>query len=206
MKKIFRKIAAVMAAVSVIGTASMSVSATTADDVVAAARNAGFLEVYVQQLQNTLRGYRFSSDQYDIIIEHLYDCGEEMNKLALDIFDVPLEDMKEKKEEEAEKNGTDIDNSWLDEIVDKMDDDNIVTILDEMVEAGKEVGLDVTFEKKGDKEYILTVKDKDGNIQLVTPVGKLVDRTGISETDNDSSVTSTLSCVTAVGLAVSFYL
>ena len=51
MKSYIKKIAAVVSAVSIIGTMSISVSAATADDVVAAARSAGVLDEYVQMLQ-----------------------------------------------------------------------------------------------------------------------------------------------------------
>ncbi len=201
----FKRIVAAIAAVSVISTASINVSATTKEDVVAAARDAGFMEVYVQDLQNWLNGNRFSSDQYDSLIDNLYNAGEEMDEIALSIWDVTVDEMKEKKEEEAEEKGTDIDDSWLVEIAENMTEENITNILDDMVTAGEEMGLDVTFEQKGEMEYILTIKNKDGNIQLVTPIGKLVDRTGITVTD-DAALSSTLSCVKAVGLTISFYL
>ncbi len=206
MKNTFKKIAAVIAAASVISTASMSVSATTKEDVVAAARDEGFMEVYVQDLQNWLNGNTFNSDQYDIFIEKLRNAGEEMDEITLRIWDVTVDEMREKKEEEAEKNGTEVDDSWLVEIAENMTEENITNILDDMVSAGEEMELDVTFEQKGEMEYILTIKDKEGNIQLVTPIGKLVDRTGATETEYATALNSTLSCVKAVGLAVSFYL
>lgn len=206
MKNTFKKIAAVMAAVSVMGTASMSVSAATKEDVVAAARGAGFLEEYVMVLQNWLNGNNFNSDQYDTMVNMLYSAGSEMDEVALDMFGKTVAEMKGAAEEKADKEGTDVDDSWLSEIAGNMKDENITDILDEIVSAGKELGLDVTFEKKGDKEYILTVKDKDGNIQLVTPIGKLVDRTGVSETENNAVLPLAFAGVTAIGCAGAYVL
>ncbi len=204
MKNTFKKIAAVIAAASVISTASMSVSATTKEDVVAAARGAGFLEEYVMVLQNWLNGNKFNSDQYDTMIGMLYGAGEEMDEVAMDMFGKTVAEMKGEKEQEAEQNGTPVDDSWLVDIAEKMDDDNITEILDEMVSTGEELGLDVSFEKKSDKEYTLTVKDKDGNIQLVTPIGKLVDRTGVSEEKNNAVLPLAFAGVTAIGCAGAF--
>ncbi len=202
----FKRIAAAIAAVSVISTASMSVSAATKEDVIAAARGAGFLEEYVMVLQNWLNGNKFNSDQYDTMVGMLYGAGEEMDEVALQYFGKTVAEMKGEKEQEAEENGTAVDDSWLVEIADKMNDDNITEILNEMVSAGKELGLDVTFEKKGDKEYTLTVKDKDGNIQLITPIGKLVDRTGVSEEKNNAVLPLAFAGVTAIGCAGAFVL
>lgn len=37
---------------------------------------------------------------------------------------------------------------------------------------------DITVEQNGDKNFIMTVKDSKGNVQLVTPIGKVVATTG----------------------------
>lgn len=68
MKKSFKRAVAAVSAVSVIAFGGLSASAATKEDVIAAARSAGFLEVYVQQLSNFLASNNFSSDQYDIMI------------------------------------------------------------------------------------------------------------------------------------------
>ena len=201
MKKTFKRIAAVLAAATVIGTASVNVSAATADDVVAAARAAGFLEEYVQTLQNYLNVTKFNSAQYDILVEKFSSVGEEMDDVAMRYFGKTVAEMKGEAEKEAEKNGTEFDDSFLSDLADKMTNDNMLDILDEMVDAGKELGLDVTVEKKAEKNFILTIKDKDGNVQLVTPVGKLVDRTGVSDTAKSSSAVAA-ACAGAVVLGV----
>ena len=201
MKKTLRKIAAVLAAVSVIGTASLSVSAGTKEDVIAAARGAGFLEEYVQVLVNYLNVNKFTESQYDILASRIAGVGSEMDKVALQYFGKTVAGLKGEAEEKAEQSGGTVDDSFLNDLADKMTDDNMVEILDQMVEAGKEVGLDVTVEKKDDKNFILTVKDKDGNVQLVTPVGKLVDRTGVEETDNNMMPVAAGAAVAAVGIA-----
>ncbi len=201
MKKTLRKIAAVLAAVSVIGTASLSVSAGTKEDVIAAARGAGFLEEYVQVLVNYLNVNKFTESQYDILASRIAGVGSEMDKVALQYFGKTVAEMKGEAEDKAEQSGEEFDDSFLNDLADKMTDDNMVEILDQMVEAGKEVGLDVTVEKKDDKNFILTVKDEEGNVQLVTPVGKLVDRTGVEETDNNMMPVAAGAAVTAVGIA-----
>lgn len=201
MKKTLRKIAAVLAAVSVIGTASLSVSAGTKEDVIAAARGAGFLEEYVQVLVNYLNVNKFTESQYDILASRIAGVGSEMDKVAMQYFGKTVAEMKGEAEDKAEQSGEEFDDSFLNDLADKMTDDNMVEILDQMVEAGKEVGLDVTVEKKDDKNFILTVKDEEGNVQLVTPVGKLVDRTGVEETENNMMPVAACAAVTAVGIA-----
>lgn len=204
MKKTIKKIAAVIAAASVLGTTSLTVSAGTKEDVVAAARAAGFLEEYVQTLQNFLNVNKFTPEQYDILAEKFSSVGSEMDEIALRYFGKTVEEMKTGAQKDADENDKNFDDSFLKDIVDKMEDDDIVNILDEMVDAGKELGLDVSVEKKGDKDFLLTVKDKDGNVQLVTPVGKLVDRTGVAESENAGNTASAAAAcagVTAVGCA-----
>ncbi|MGN0612684.1 MAG: hypothetical protein ACI4JB_02175 [Porcipelethomonas sp.] len=183
MKNHIKRLAAAAAAISVIGTASLSVSAATADDVVAAARGAGFQEEYVQVLQNYLNVSKFTSEQYDIMVDTLYSVGSEMDDIAMQYFGTTIAGMKGAGQSSSgdsdSDDNKDFDDSFLKDLANKMTDDNIVSILDQMVSAGKELGLDVSFEKKSDKNYVLTVKDADGNIQLVTPIGNLVDRTGV---------------------------
>jgi len=202
MKATIKKIAAVIAAASVIGTASLSVSAGTKEDVIAAARGAGFLEEYVQVLVNYLNVNQFTESQYDILASRIAGVGSEMDNIAMQYFGKTVAELKGAAQDKAEESGDEFDDSFLNDLADKMTDDNMVDILDQMVAAGKEVGLDVTVEKKGDKNFILTVKDKDGNVQLVTPVGKLVDRTGVSEsTENNNAAAGVFAGVAAAGIA-----
>lgn len=201
MKNKIKKFAAAIAAVSLLGTASLSVSATTADDVVAAARGAGFLEEYVQTLQNFLNTSNYTSDQYDVMIGMLSSAGEEMDDVAMQYFGKTVAEMKGEAQKEAEESGKEFDDSFLKDIADKMTNENVVEIIDQMVAAGKELGLEVTAEKKGDKSYIITVKDKDGNVQLVTPIGKLVDTTGADAANGIGGVIAVSSAITVVGCA-----
>lgn len=203
MKKTIKKIAAVLAAASVIGTASISASAATKEDVIAAARGAGFLEEYVQTLQNYLNVTKFTPEQYDILVSKLSGVGSEMDDIAMQYFGKTVAEMKGEAQEEAEKTGEEFDDSFLSELADKMTDENMVEILDQMVEAGKELGLEVTVEKKGDKDFILTVKDEEGKVQLVTPVGKLVDKTGktVESKINVSHFAASCAGITIVGCA-----
>ncbi len=208
MKKTFKRIAAVLAAASVIGTASIGASAATKDDVIAAARGAGFLEEYVQQLINFLNTSKYTESQYDIMADSLYGAGEEMNEIALRYFGKTIPEMKgqggssdNSKDKEDDKSDA---QQWVEEqIKDAMTEKDIMNVLDHIVEGGKEIGLDITVENKGDKNFIMTVKDKDGNIQFVTPIGKLVDRTGVEEVKSNSMPIAMGGCavLTAVGIA-----
>lgn len=194
MKNTIKKIAAAIAAISVIGTASLGVSAATKEDVIATARGAGFLEEYVQQLQNFLNTSNFTPEQYDIMVNGLAGAGAEMDDIAMQYFGKTVAEMKGEAESKSDKN-----DSWLNDIADKMTDDNVVEILDQIVNTGKDLGLDVTVEKKAEKSFLLTVKDKDGNVQFVSPVGKLVDRTGVSETKSNNAAMPVFAGLTAIG-------
>lgn len=179
MKSYIKKIAAVVSAVSIIGTMSISVSAATADDVVVAARSAGFLEEYVQMLQNYLKVNKFSESQYDILVDKISNVGSEMDDVALKNFGKTIAEMK--GEAKVDPDTGVVDDSFLKDVVDKMTNENIMNSLNEIVEAGKKMGLNITVEQKGDKNFLMTVRDADGNVQTVVPVGKLVDTTGAED-------------------------
>lgn len=206
MKNKIRAIAAAIAAITLIGTASIGASAATADDVVAAARGAGFLEEYVQMLQNYLNTTHFNSSQYDTMIGMLSSAGEDMDKVALDYFGKTVAEMKGEAQDKADQTGNPIDDSFLNEIVDQMKDDDVVNIVDKIISTGKDLGLDITAEKKGDKNYVITIKDEKGNVQLVAPIGKLIDRTGANETDGINAVAVAASAAAVasgcIGIAV----
>ncbi len=207
MKNKIKAIAAAAAAFTLIGTASIGASAATADDVVAAARGAGFLEEYVQMLQNYLNTSHFNSSQYDTMIGMLTSAGEDMDQVALDYFGKTVAEMKGEAQSKAEQTGSPIDDSFLNEIVEQMKDEDVVNIVDKIISTGKELGLDITAEKKGDKNYVITIKDENGNVQLVAPIGKLIDRTGVEEPDSSINVTvaassATVAAAGCIGAAV----
>lgn len=183
-----KKLAAVASAI-MIAAMPMNASAATNEDVVAAARNAGFLEEYVQMLQNYLNVTKFTPEQLDIAAEKLATAGEEFDDIAMQYFGKTVAQLKGEGVSSAQGDDNDLDpdiQNKLADIAKHLDDKQVQKIIKEMQDAGKAMGVDVSFEKKGDKEYILTVKDKDGNIQLVTPIGKLVDTTGAEESDDIS--------------------
>ncbi len=237
MKKIKRIIAAVTA-VSVIALGSISASATTADDVVAAARSAGILETYVMQLDNFLRANSFNSNQYDMMIEGLGNVrnisidvihqyfpdvesvddffygGGSSDDSNTDPTDSGSSDNKnDSKKDNSSKNNTSDKNLTKDEktiqdmagqIVDKMSNKQMLDAIDEIIQTGKKVGLDITVEQLGEKSYTMTVKDKDGNVKLVAPIGKLVSTTGVQSPQSDSrfpEVAAVCASVLALGSA-----
>ncbi len=199
-----KKIAACASSALIIGTAGMSVSAATPDDVVAAARAAGFLEEYVQTLQNFLNTSKFTSSQYDIMVEKFGTIGSEMDDFAMRYFGKTVAEMKgegssssESGDPSGNNSSSDVNgNNWVQKITEKMTGQDIAKILSQISDTGKELGLDVSIEKKADKNYVVTVRDKDGNIQLVTPVGKLVDTTG-EESSSDEEGNGTIPAVCA---------
>lgn len=192
MKFTIKKALAAIAASAMMLAMPMSASAATEDDVVAAARGAGFLEEYVQMLQNYLNVTKFTPEQYDIMVEKLYSAGSEFDDIAMQYFGKTVAQLKGEGASVGNSNEDDTTDpevqNKLKEIASHLDNKQIETIINEMKEAGKAMGVDVSFEKKGDKNYVVTVKDKDGNVQLVTPIGKLVDTTGAEESEDDISI------------------
>lgn len=193
MRNTIRHMAAVIAAVSVMATAGISVSAATASDVVGAARSAGFLEIYVQQLDNYLKVNKFTSRQYDIMIEKLGNVESIGDDVAMKYFGKTLAEMRgqggsgsgstDSTDSTGSKPNGDLsevlpNNNVAQQITDKMSDEEMLKAINEIVAAGKEVGVDISVDKVASKVYTLTVRDKDGNIQMVTTLGKAVDRTG----------------------------
>ena len=199
MKGTFKKIAAAAAAVSIMCTAGISVSAATAEDVVAAARGAGFQEQYVQVLENYLKVNKFTESQYDILVSKISSVGSDMDDMAMKYFGVTVDEMKggsgSGSSDSGDSGSTDIDlgdekkNQFISDLVDKMTGEEIMNSINKIVDAGKQMGLDITVEKKGEKNFVMTVRDADGNVQLVTPVGKLVDTTGVEAASSDGSYT-----------------
>lgn len=187
MKGSLKKIAAAVAAVSIMCTAGINVSAATAEDVVAAARAAGFLEEYVQVLDNYLKVNKFSSSQYDILVEKIGNVGSEMDDVALKHFGKTIAEMKGEAQVDPETGV--VDDSFLNDVVEKMTSEQVMNSLNEIVAAGKKMGLDITVEQKGEKNFVMTVRDADGNVQLVTPIGQLVDRTGVQDDLNNDGFT-----------------
>lgn len=117
-------------------------------------------------------------------------------KSRFNISGKTLDEMRGQAEEEADKknesnkgdNKFDVpaSDSWAAQVVDKMTNDQLIKSLNEIVNTGKQLGLDITVEQNGDKNFIMTVKDSKGNVQLVTPIGKVVATTG-AEAEVDES-------------------
>ena len=103
----------------------------------------------------------------------------EMDDVALKNFGKTIAEMK--GEAKVDPDTGVVDDSFLKDVVDKMTNENIMNSLNEIVEAGKKMGLNITVEQKGDKNFLMTVRDADGNVQTVVPVGKLVDTTGAED-------------------------
>lgn len=227
MRKTIRHMAAVIAAVSVMATAGISVSAATASDVVGAARSAGFLEIYVQQLDNYLKVNKFTSHQYDVMIQKLGNVESIGDDVAMKYFGKTLAEMRgqggsgntEGTDSTGGTQGTSgTSNGDLSEILpndnvaqqitDKMSDEEMLQAINEIVDAGKEVGVDISVDKVASKVYTLTVRDKDGNIQMVTTLGKAVDKTGaeIPQSSENHAVPAAAALVIAVAGAGAYCL
>lgn len=205
MKKTFKRIIAALAAVSVIAFGGISASATTADDVIAAARGAGILDTYVAQLENFLRANDFTSNQYDMMIDGLGN----IRNISMDVVRQYFPDAESIDEffvgyEGGSSDDSDSDNTspttkpnlskdeqtiqdMAQQIQDNMTNEQMLDAIQEVIDTGKKIGLDITVEQTGDKSFTMTVKDKDGNVKLVAPIGKLVSTTGVEAQQQDGS-------------------
>jgi hypothetical protein len=223
MKKNIKKIFAAFSAVSVIAFGGITASATTAEDVVAAARGAGIRETYVQTLANFLRANKFNSNQYDMMIEGIGNIRNTNLELIQkyfpeidsydDIYGGGSSDSSSADKNDSDKPskpgsssnsnsnssskpsaGTSSDNLTKDEqtiqdladdIEDKLTHEEMLESINQVISTGKDLGLDITVEQNAEKSFTITVKDKEGNIKLVTPVGKIVSKTGVENNQND---------------------
>ncbi len=219
MKKNIKKILAAISAVSVIAFGGISASAATADDVIGAARAAGFLEVYVVQLENFLLANKYTSGQYDTLVGAFANIESYGDEVALRYFGKTLAEMRGEGESDSTGNTSgggstgsgstsgggiskSASDSWAAKVADKMTNEDMLKSLDEIIASGKELGLDVTVEQTGDKSFNVTVKDKDGKIQLIAPIGKIVSKTGVeAETteNNFASVAAICASIMAAG-------
>lgn len=200
MKKKIKRFIAAVTAITAVAFGGISASATTADDVIAAARGAGILETYVAQLENFLRANNYTSDQYDKMIGGIGN----IRNISLSVIQAYFPEVQSVEEffggggssnngsDSSSNNGDVVDKldkneqpikNKAEEIVENMTPEQMLEAIDEIIKTGKEIGLDVTVEQTGEKSYILTAKDKDGNVKLVMPIGKLVSRTGIELPD-----------------------
>lgn len=193
MKRSFKKIIAAVSAVSVIAFSGVSASAATYDDVIGAAYAAGISDEYVQMLAGFLKTHDFTSDQYDMMIgsiANIEGIGDDIIKQYTG--GLTLDDLRggsgAGSSDSDNKTNNKIDDQWTSIIKDNMTSDQMLDAINEMVEAGKKMGYDVTVDKKGDKNFMVTVKDKNGNVQMVAPVGNVVDRTGVSDESDSSSM------------------
>ncbi len=221
MKKTFKRIIAAVSAVSVIAFGGISASATTADDVIAAARGAGILDTYVAQLENFLRANDFTSNQYDMMIDGLGN----IRNISIDVVHQYFPDVESIDEffggggsSEETTDDSNSDNTsptskpnlskdeqtiqdMAQQIQDNMTDEQMLQAIQEVIDTGKKIGLDITVEQTGDKSFTMTVKDKDGNVKLVAPIGKLVSTTGVEAQQQDGSFV-TVAAICASVLAV----
>lgn len=214
MKKSFKRIIAAISAVSVIAFGGISASATTADDVIAAARGAGILETYVAQLENFLRANSFNSNQYDMMIDGLANIRSiSMDVVrqyfpdaeSIDEFFVGYEggDSTDDSDTSTTKPNLTKDEQTIQDmaqqIQDNMTNEQMLQAIQEVIDTGKKIGLDITVEQTGDKSFTMTVKDKDGNVKLVAPIGKLVSTTGVEAQQQDGSfVTVAVICASVL--------
>lgn len=219
MKKKLKSIIAAVTAVSAIAFGNISVSATTADDVIAAARGAGILDTYVAQLENFLLVNKFNSDQYDMMIDGLAN----IRNISLEVAQQYFPDVKSIDEffgggsssentsdptNNSSGNSTTIDKldknerpikDLAEDIQQNMSADQMLDAINEVIKTGKNIGLDITVEQTGEKSFLLTAKDKDGVVKLVMPIGKLVSTTGIeAESDKDNGFMTVAAVCAAV--------
>lgn len=237
MKKNIKRIITAVSAASVIAFGGITASATTADDVVAAARGAGIRETYVQTLANFLRANDFTSNQYDMMINGIGNIRNTNLELIqkyfpeIDSYDDIYgtggsdSDNSGNSNNSGNSSGSESDSSdkedttnssssgssskpvtgtssdkltedektiqnLAEEIEDKVTHEEMLESINQIISTGKELGLDITVEQNGEKNFTITVKDEEGNVKLVTPVGKLVSKTGVETPDNNGNFVS----------------
>ncbi len=208
----------------------MSVSATTKDDVVAAARSAGLPETLVQQGINYLESDTFTSEQYDSmiaiigsfagmkeeeIINHLNNSGYQVEVPAQpsepsqtepvppagdvvidssqpDTPQTPVENVPppetEKKDfssltdEEKKEYIAGLTPAQQNQIIKDLDRDTQLEIINKLIDASSELGMNVTVDSLTDDTLKYSVVSNDGKIVDISSVGVIVDDTGIDYT------------------------
>lgn len=85
--KINKKILGSLTAILCLGTGFSSVSASTQDDVLNAARKAGFPESLVQQGFNYINGVDYSSDEYDLMINAINEYSQKTDEEIANILE-----------------------------------------------------------------------------------------------------------------------
>ncbi len=228
MKKNIKSIITAISTASLIAFGGITASATTADDVIAAARGAGIRETYVQTLANFLRSNKFSSSQYDTMISGIGNIRNTNLDLIkkyfpeIDSYDdiygtgssSSSEENKNDSNSSSNSSGNDKpsgnknenkpqtpsgtltkDEQTIQDLAEKIEDkvtsEEMLDSINQIISTGKDLGLDITVEQNGEKNFTITVKDKEGNVKLVTPVGKLVSKTGVeNKSDNENDLAS----------------
>lgn len=100
--KLKKKIAASLTAFLCLGTCFVSAAASTQDDVLEAARKAGFPESLVQQGFNYINGVDYSSEEYDLMISAINEYSQKTDEEIANILEsngveVPAEYSKTEK-------------------------------------------------------------------------------------------------------------
>ncbi len=85
--KLKKKIAASLTAFLCLGTCFVSAAASTQDDVLEAARKAGFPESLVQQGFNYINGVDYSSDEYDLMINAINEYSQKTDEEIANILE-----------------------------------------------------------------------------------------------------------------------
>ncbi len=85
--KLKKKIAASLTAFLCLGTCFVSAAASTQDDVLNAARKAGFPESLVQQGFNYINGVDYSSDEYDLMINAINEYSQKTDEEIANILE-----------------------------------------------------------------------------------------------------------------------
>lgn len=200
MNKIKRIIASLVVCASLFSATDkyISVSATTMQDVIDAARNEGNTEADIQQLIIFLQSDPDkTSDEYDQLIDEIKKrsknevVGEGIGQID-PVVSVPQTDSSSSEEEskkyssltEEEKNEyiNSLTDDQKNQILKGMDKDRQLEILKGMIDSGSKLGINLTVDEMTGDSINYSIRDKDGKLIGKSAIGLVVDDTGIDYT------------------------
>jgi hypothetical protein len=175
--KLIKRLSAAALSVAVAATMALSVSATTYEDAVQAAKDAGVQDINVQELQNFLEANAdyFTSDDYDHMIEVLNEVKETyVTPLAMELFGKTPDELTE-------------DEKW--ELGQHWSQDDRAAIIGALTSLGDEYNVEVDVDALSKGEYTVEasiVKESDSNGDDDSDSDSDSDEDSDSDKDGDS--------------------
>lgn len=175
----------------------LSISAATKEDVIAAAKAAGFSENVVQSGINLIESGNYSEQEYDSMLsaievfkgmtnEAIKEC---LNSSGINV-DIPSSENNEESskefssltEKEKDEYIADMTTSEKNQIIKELDRDKQIEIIDKLIDASESIGLNVTVDSLSKDKLEYSIRDTSGEVVDIASVGNIVDDTGIDYT------------------------